>query len=264
MQKIIKTHNNLANNCNNNPSIQTQDLSFFYGKQTILKNITASIYSHEITALIGPSGSGKSTLLRCFNRLYELYGTHIIQGEVLINGKNILDRKIDVVGLRQEVGMVLQKPTPFPMSIYKNLAFALRTHKVLASSEEKDYIEDKLKAVSLWDEVKNKLHASANELSGGQQQRLCIARTLCTEPKILLLDEPTSSLDPHSCHAIEELILNMKEQYTIVMVTHHLRQAERMANKVIFLKQGQIIEQLPTQEFFNSHNPITQEYLRYA
>jgi phosphate transport system ATP-binding protein len=244
--------------------IETNALTFSYGKQQILSNINATIPKNQITALIGPSGSGKSTLLRCFNRLYELYGTHRITGKIKIDGRNILNPDLDVVSLRREVGMVLQKPTPFPMSIHANLTFALRTHRILPSLEEDAYIEQQLKAVSLWDEVKDKLHASANELSGGQQQRLCIARTLCTEPNILLLDEPTSSLDPNSTHAIEELILKLRQRYTIVMVTHHLGQAKRLSDKVIFLKKGEIVEQLPTHDFFDSTNPTTQEYLKYA
>lgn len=244
-------------------AIETKKLFFFYQKLSVLKDINIQISPKNITALIGPSGSGKSTLLRVFNLMFALHKKQEAQGEVWVEGQDILHEEVDVNLLRKKVGMVFQKPTPFPMSIYENIAFPLRLHQTLDKNTERERVEDLLRQVFLWDEVKDKLDRSAYALSGGQQQRLCFARTLATEPSILLLDEPTSSLDPASTHKIEELISLFKEkQYTIIMVTHHLKQAKRLASETIFLKQGHIIEQGKTDQLFSQpQQPETREYI---
>lgn len=243
-------------------AIETNDLSFFYQKQQVLANINVRIKPKQITALIGPSGSGKSTLLRAFNLIFSLHRKQTATGKIFIHGRDILHDQVDVNLLRKDVGMVFQKPTPFPMSIYENLAFPLRLHHELDKKSEKVKVEELLQRVNLWNEVKDKLSRSAYALSGGQQQRLCLARTLATEPTILLLDEPTSSLDPASTHKIEELILSFKQNYTILMVTHNLSQAKRLADETIFLKQGEIIEQGPTESLFAVPQcEATKEYL---
>jgi phosphate transport system ATP-binding protein len=246
-------------------AILVKHLNFFYAANQVLFDINVDITKNRITGLIGPSGSGKSTLLRSFNRIYDLHPHQEAQGEIWVEGTPILVKKTNLMWLRSKVGMVFQKPTPFAMSIYDNIAFALRTHKRIPKEEERAAIEKVLRAVSLWDEVKDKLKASAFDLSGGQQQRLCIARTLIIEPSILLLDEPTSSLDPASTKKVEELIQQLREHYTIVLVTHNLNQARRLADKTMFLKAGHLIEYGRTEDLFTRpQNPLTKEYLEYA
>jgi phosphate transport system ATP-binding protein len=246
-------------------AIFVKKLDFFYGRNQVLFDINVEITKHQITGLIGPSGSGKSTLLRSFNRIYDLHPHQYAQGEIWVEGTPILAKKINLMWLRSKVGMVFQKPTPFAMSIYDNIAFALRTHQKVSKDEEQRLIEKVLREVSLWDEVKDKLKAPAFDLSGGQQQRLCIARTLIIEPSILLLDEPTSSLDPASTKKLEELIKRLRKNYTIVLVTHNLNQARRLADKTMFLKAGHLIEYGPTENLFTQpQHPLTKEYLEYA
>lgn len=246
-------------------AISVKHLNFFYANNQVLTDINVDIAKNQVTGLIGPSGSGKSTLLRSFNRIYDLHPHQRAEGEIIVEGTSILAKKINLMWLRSKVGMVFQKPTPFAMSVYDNIAFALRTHKELPKEEEMALIEKVLQEVSLWDEVKNKLKSSAFNLSGGQQQRLCIARTLIIEPSIILLDEPTSSLDPASTEKIEELIKRLREKYTIVLVTHNLNQARRLADKTMFLKAGRLIEYAPTETLFtNPKDPLTKEYIEYA
>lgn len=246
-------------------AILVRHLNFFYAGNQVLFDINVDIPKQQVTGLIGPSGSGKSTLLRSFNRIYDLHPHQEAQGEIWVEGTPILTKKMDLMWLRSKVGMVFQKPTPFAMSIYDNIAFALRTHKKISKGEEAALIEKVLREVFLWDEVKDKLKASAFALSGGQQQRLCIARTLIIEPSILLLDEPTSSLDPASTKKIEELIHRLRASYTIVLVTHNLSQARRLADKTMFLKAGHLIEYGATEDLFmHSQNALTKEYLEYA
>jgi len=241
---------------------EVRDLHFFYGKEAALSKINTTIEKHKTTAIIGPSGSGKSTLLRTFNRIYELYAGQSTSGEILLEGQNLLDSKVDVNQLRKKISMVFQKPTPFPMSIFDNVAFALKLHEKPSKSELSDRVEEALVQAAIWDEVKDKLHSAGTSLSGGQQQRLCIARTLAIKPDILLLDEPTSALDPISAGKIETLVHELKEKYTIVMVTHNLRQAQRISDKTIFMANGKIIEQAKTSDLFNKPtDPQTIQYI---
>lgn len=243
--------------------LTTRNLNFYYGDSHVLYDINLSFDLKNITALIGPSGSGKSTLLRCFNRVYELYAKQHIDGEILLDQQNLLDPDIDVNVLRSQIGMVFQKPTPFPMSIFDNIAFAIRLHQKVNKPELKDRVEKALKQAAIWDEVKDKLHQAGMHLSGGQQQRLCIARTLAIEPKILLLDEPTSALDPISASAIENLIIELKQHYCILLVTHNLKQAERIADRTVFMQQGHVIEHNHTQQLFaHPQDPRTRSYLQ--
>lgn len=245
-----------------NKFFEIKDLHFFYGKTATLSKIDTIIEEHKTTAIIGPSGSGKSTLIRTFNRIFELYAGQSVTGKILLNGQNILSKDIDVNNLRKKIGMVFQKPTPFPMTIFDNIAFAIRLHEKISKSEISDRVEEALIQSALWDEVKDKLHSAGSRLSGGQQQRLCIARTLAIRPDILLLDEPTSALDPISTGKIEDLIHTLKEKYTIIMVTHNLKQAQRISDKTIFMVDGKIIEQGNTKELFISpKQPQTQHYI---
>lgn len=232
--------------------LQTKNLNFYYAASRVLRNINLSFKENSLTALIGPSGSGKSTLLRCFNRIFELHPKQRIEGEILLQGNNILDSDVDVNELRKTIGMVFQKPTPFPMSIYDNIAFAVRLHEKLSRSDVADRVEQALRQAALWEEVKDKLHDAGTHLSGGQQQRLSIARTIAIRPAILLLDEPTSALDPISGARVEELITELHKDYTIVMVTHNLKQAQRISERTIFMSEGQIIESASTEELFNN------------
>ena len=202
------------------------------------------------------------TLIRTFNRIFELYPGQSVTGEILLEGQNILSKELDINQLRKKIGMVFQKPTPFPMTIFDNIAFAIRLHEKLSKAELSDRVEEALVQSALWDEVKDKLYSAGSRLSGGQQQRLCIARTLAIKPEILLLDEPTSALDPISTGKIEELIHKLKEEYTIIMVTHNLRQAQRISDKTIFMVDGKIVEQDKTNQLFSSpKEPQTQHYI---
>jgi phosphate transport system ATP-binding protein len=243
-------------------AIVMRDLSFHYGKTPALKHVNMSVPANAVTAIIGPSGCGKSTLLRTVNRIFELYPDQHATGEILIDGRNILDRKYPLADLRRLVGMVFQKPTPFPSSIRSNVAFALSYYERLSKSELSDRVEDALRQAALWDEVKDKLNQSALSLSGGQQQRLCIARAIAVRPEILLLDEATSALDPISTARIEELIHELSSQFTIMIVTHNMQQAARVSRRTAFFHLGELIEFGKTSDIFtNPHEQRTRDYI---
>jgi phosphate transport system ATP-binding protein len=224
------------------PKIEVQDVHFYYGKTEALKGIDLSIYANRVTAFIGPSGCGKSTLLRTFNRMYQLYPRQRATGRILLDGEDLLDPGVDLNLLRKRVGMVFQMPTPFPMSIYENIAFGVRLYEKLRPSEMDDRVEWALRKAALWNEAKDKLKQSGRGLSGGQQQRLCIARAIAVKPEVLLMDEPTSALDPISTAAIEELIQELVEDYTVAIVTHNLQQAARVADYIALLYLGELVE----------------------
>ncbi|HWD26756.1 MAG TPA: phosphate ABC transporter ATP-binding protein PstB [Rhizomicrobium sp.] len=245
-----------------NTKIDIKDLSFFYGATKALKNVTLPLYDRQVTAFIGPSGCGKSTLLRILNRIYELYPNQRADGEVILDGENILSSRIDTNLLRSRVGMVFQKPTPFPMTIYDNIAFGIRLYERVPKSELDGRIEDALQRAALWTEVKDKLGASGLSLSGGQQQRLCIARTVATRPEVILLDEPCSALDPISTAKIEELIDELSNDYTIVIVTHNMQQASRASDYTAFMYLGELIEYGPTEKIFTApEKKQTEQYI---
>ena len=242
--------------------IEIRDVGFFYGNSQALTGVDLAVPANAVTAIIGPSGCGKSTLLRAINRIYELYPDQRATGEILIDGRNVLDRRYPLSALRRSVGMVFQKPTPFSTTIRNNVAFALSYFERLSRSELADRVEDALKQAALWDEVKDKLGASALSLSGGQQQRLCIARTLAVRPEVILLDEPTSALDPISTARIEELIHELRTSFTIVIVTHNMQQAARVSQRTAFFHLGELIEVGDTTRIFtNPHVPRTQDYI---
>jgi phosphate transport system ATP-binding protein len=242
--------------------IEVRNLDFFYGKYHALKNVNLTVPKKKITAFIGPSGCGKSTLLRTFNRMYALYPSQEARGEILVDGENVLSPKQDLNRLRAKVGMVFQKPTPFPMSIYDNIAFGVRLYERLAAREMEERVEWALRKAALWDEVKDKLQQSGMSLSGGQQQRLCIARGIAVKPEVLLLDEPCSALDPISTARIEELISELKSDYTIVMVTHNMQQAARVSDFTAYMYLGEIIEyDVTDQIFITPKNKQTEDYI---
>ena len=242
--------------------VEIRNVSFFYGKFQALKDISLPLYDRNVTAFIGPSGCGKSTLLRVLNRIYELYPGHAATGEVLVDGENILDPGLDPNRLRARIGMVFQKPTPFPMSVYENIAFGIRLYERLPKSELDDRIESALRRAALWDEVRDKLRQSGLRLSGGQQQRLCIARAIAIEPEILLLDEPASALDPISTQRIEELIAELKADYCIAMVTHNMQQAARSSDYTAFLYSGELVEFDETERIFtHPEKRRTEDYI---
>ncbi len=244
------------------PKIDIRRVEFFYGKTPALRAVDLAVPSNAVTAIIGPSGCGKSTLLRAINRIYELYPDQRATGEILIDGRNVLDRRYSLSALRRRVGMVFQKPTPFSTSIRNNVAFALSYFERLSRSELADRVEQALRQAALWDEVKDKLNGSALSLSGGQQQRLCIARTLAVRPDVILLDEPTSALDPISTARIEELIHELRRQFTIVIVTHNMQQAARVSQRTAFFHLGELIEVGDTTQIFtNPHVARTQDYI---
>ncbi len=244
------------------PRIEVKNLEFFYGKQRALKGISLTIRTGLVTALIGPSGCGKSTLLRTFNRIYELYPKQKAVGEILLDGEDILNGKTDFNLLRKKVGMVFQAPTPFPLSIYDNIAFGVRLYERLSPADMSERVEWALRKAALWTEVKDKLKQTGRGLSGGQQQRLCIARAIAVKPEVLLLDEPTSALDPIATAAIEELIHELKEDYTIAIVTHNLQQAGRVADYVAFLYLGELIEfNTAKQMFTRPDKKQTEDYI---
>jgi phosphate transport system ATP-binding protein len=244
------------------PKIDVRGLDFFYGKAQALKAVDLAVPAHAVTAIIGPSGCGKSTLLRTINRIYELYPEQRAEGDIVIDGRNVLDPRHSLAALRRSVGMVFQKPTPFATTIRKNVAFALSYYERLPKAELADRIEDALRRAALWDEVKDKLDASALSLSGGQQQRLCIARTLAVRPEIILLDEPTSALDPISTAKIEELIHELRTSFTIVIVTHNMQQAARVSQRTAFFHLGELVEVGDTSQMFtNPHVQRTQDYI---
>ena len=222
--------------------LEIKNLNFFYGKFHALKNVSLTVPNKKVTAFIGPSGCGKSTLLRTFNRMYELYPNMRIEGEIILDGRNVLDKKEDLNLLRAKVGMVFQKPTPFPMSIYDNVAFGVKLYENLSKSDMNDRVEWALQKAALWNEVKDKLGQSGTSLSGGQQQRLCIARGIAVKPEVLLLDEPCSALDPISTAKVEELIHELKSEYTTVIVTHNMQQAARVSDYTAYMYLGELIE----------------------
>ena len=242
--------------------IQVNDLKLYYGQAQALKGINMVIPERKVTAFIGPSGCGKSTLLRCFNRMNDLVDICRITGEVLIGGKNIYDRDVDVAELRRNVGMVFQKPNPFPKTIYENVAYGLRLQGVRSKRTLDEVVEQSLRAAALWDEVKDRLHDNAFGMSGGQQQRLVIARAIAIQPQVLLLDEPASALDPISTLKIEELINDLKDQYTIVIVTHNMQQAARVSDYTAFMYMGDLIEFGDTNTLFtNPSKRQTEDYI---
>ena len=240
-----------------------EGLNLFYGKHQALKNISLRLNDREVTAFIGPSGCGKSTLLRSLNRMNDLVEDCRVEGMVLLDGRDIYERKFDVNLLRKRVGMVFQKPNPFPMSIYDNIAYGPRTHGRPTRTQLDGIVERSLRSAALWDEVKDRLKKSALGLSGGQQQRLCIARALAVEPEVLLMDEPTSALDPISTARIEELVTELKKRYCIVMVTHNMQQALRISDQTAFFLMGSVVEFAPTQVLFGlPQDPRTRDYIR--
>ena len=242
--------------------LSIKDLNFYYGKFHALKGINLEIPEKKVTAFIGPSGCGKSTLLRILNRMYELYPEQRAEGQVLLDGEDLLDRKLDVALIRAKVGMVFQKPTPFPMSIYDNIAFGVRLFESLSRAEMDERVEWALKKSALWNEVKDKLNQSGSGLSGGQQQRLCIARGIAIKPEVLLLDEPCSALDPISTGKIEELIHELKNDYTVLIVTHNMQQAARVSDYTAFMYLGKLIEYGDTDTLFtNPSNKQTEDYI---
>jgi phosphate transport system ATP-binding protein len=242
--------------------ISISNLDFFYGDHRALKNINVSLYQGKVTAFIGPSGCGKSTLLRVLNRMYDLYPNQRATGEVRLDNDNILSPDQDLNLLRAKVGMVFQKPTPFPMTIFENIAFGIRLYEKLSKSELDDRVQHALQRAALWDEVKNKLGASGLSLSGGQQQRLCIARTVAVRPEVILLDEPCSALDPISTAKIEELIDELKDDYTIAIVTHNMQQAARVSDFTAFMYLGELVEFGETTKIFTTPNDRkTQDYI---
>ena len=245
-----------------NIKLEVKNLNFYYGGFHALKNINMSIPTGMVTAFIGPSGCGKSTLLRTFNRMYELYPGLRAEGELLLDGKNVLGRDVDVNLLRAKVGMVFQKPTPFPMSIYDNVAFGVKLYEGLGKAELDERVEWALKKAALWNEVKDKLKQSGNSLSGGQQQRLCIARAVASKPEVLLLDEPTSALDPISTAQIEELVHELKENYTIAIVTHNMQQAARVSDFTAYMYLGELVEFGETDSIFTTpKQKATEDYI---
>ena len=250
------------------PEVQTQNvlevrnLNFYYGSFHSLKNINLDIQENSITAFIGPSGCGKSTLLRTLNRMYDLYPGQRAEGQIMFKGNNILDAKQDLNLLRARIGMVFQKPTPFPMSIYDNIAFGVRLYEDLSRSEMDDRVEWALQKAAIWNEVKDKLGQSGLSLSGGQQQRLCIARGIAVKPAILLLDEPTSALDPISTGKVEELVTTLKSEYTVVIVTHNMQQAARVSDYTAYMYLGDLVEFGETEQvFFKPKHKETEDYI---
>jgi phosphate transport system ATP-binding protein len=242
--------------------IETKNLNLWYGDKQALKNINMKIPEEKVTAVIGPSGCGKSTLIRCFNRMNDIIDCCRTEGTILIDGKDIYDKKMDVVELRKNVGMVFQKPNPFPKSIYENIAYAPRIHGLKNKKKLNKAVEKCLKQAFIWDEVKDRLGDSAKSLSGGQQQRLCIARALAVEPEILLMDEPCSALDPIATAKIEELIRYLSKEYTVVIVTHNMQQAARVSDYTAYMYIGELIEFGKTKQIFeNPYEESTENYI---
>lgn len=242
--------------------IDVSNMDLYYGDFHALKNINLSIEDNEVTAFIGPSGCGKSTLLKSINRMNDLVPGCRITGEMLLDGENIYSGKMDVNGLRKRVGMVFQKPNPFPMSIYDNIAYGPRTHGIRSKAKLDDIVEQSLRQAAIWDEVKDRLKKSALGMSGGQQQRLCIARALAVQPEVLLMDEPTSALDPISTSKIEDLAVELKKDYTIIMVTHNMQQAARISDKTAFFLLGEVVEYGETEQIFSMpKDKRTEDYI---
>jgi phosphate transport system ATP-binding protein len=242
--------NAVAESAQNPACMTVKNLDFYYGKYKAIKNVNMEIAKNKVTAFIGPSGCGKSTLLRIFNRMFELYPEQRAEGEILLDGQNILTSKEDVSLVRAKIGMVFQKPTPFPMSIYDNIAFGIKLYEKLPKAELDDRVEWALTKTALWGEVKDKLQQSGMSLSGGQQQRLCIARGVAIKPEVLLLDEPTSALDPISTAKVEELVIELKRDYTVAIVTHNMQQAARVSDFTAYMYLGELIEFGETNQIF--------------
>ena len=246
----------------NTIKISTNQLNLYYGTNHALKDVNMELYTNKITAFIGPSGCGKSTYLKTLNRMNDLVSGVKIEGEVLLDGENIYDSRVDTTLLRKKIGMVFQQPNPFPMSIYDNVAYGPRIHGIKNKSELDDIVEKSLKGAALWEEVSGRLKKSALGLSGGQQQRLCIARALAVEPEVLLMDEPTSALDPISTLKIEDLMDELKEKYTVAIVTHNMQQATRIADHTAFFLVGEVVEYAPTTELFTApKDSRTEDYI---
>jgi len=244
------------------PKFEARQLNFYYGQTRALTDINLKFADRSITALIGPSGCGKSTLLRVFNRMYALYPGHRATGEVRLDGESIFAPSVDVASLRYRVGMVFQKPTPFPMSIFDNVAFGLRLAQRISQAQAAERVEAALRDAAMWDEVKDKLSDDARSLSGGQQQRLCIARTIAVQPEVMLFDEPTAALDPISTLRIEEMLQSLRERYCIIIVTHNLQQAARVSNVTGFMYMGELVEIGPTGQIFTApRNRRTDDYV---
>jgi phosphate transport system ATP-binding protein len=242
--------------------IASRNLSFYYGKFQAIRDVTLDMPANHVTAIIGPSGCGKSTYLRVFNRIFDLYGGHRAAGEALLDGRNILGGDFDTLELRRRVGMIFQKPTPLPMSIFENVAYGLRLHFKMSRTELHDRVESALRKAALWDEVSNKLRQPGVALSGGQQQRLCIARAIAVGPEVLLMDEPCSALDPAATTRIEDLIGELRENYTIAIVTHNMQQAARVSDLTAFLYEGNLVEFGPTDRIFTKpHEKQTEDYI---
>ena len=246
------------------PKAEVKDLSFYYGAAKVLKRVNLTVPEHQVTALIGPSGCGKTTLLRCFNRLHDLYPGNRYEGEILLDGAvNILGRNIDPIEVRMRISMVFQRPNPFPKSIYENVAYGLRVRGEAKRSVVDAKVEHALRSAALWDEVKDRLNDLAYNLSGGQQQRLCIARALATDPELILFDEPTSALDPIATKNIEDLMASLKEQVTILIVTHSMQQAARLSDYTAFMYLGEMVEFNQTQALFNQpQQKQTEDYVQ--
>jgi len=242
--------------------IQTKDLNFYYGNKQALKNINITAPMNKVTAIIGPSGCGKSTFIRTLNRMNDVLPGTRVEGKVFLDGDNIYAPKVDVVELRKRVGMVFQKPNPFPKSIFDNIAYGLRINGIRSKRNIEEIVEKSLKEAALWDEVKDRLRENAFTLSGGQQQRLCIARSLAVEPEVILFDEPCSAIDPIATAKIEDLIQKLKENYTVVIVTHNMQQAARVSDFTAFLMMGELIEYGETEKIFtNPKNKLTEDYI---
>lgn len=242
--------------------IEIQQLNLWFGTNHVLRNISLSIPPRAVTAIMGPSGCGKSTLLRCINRMNDLISDTRITGRILIDDRDIFSPETDLIELRKRVGMVFQKPNPFPKSIFENIAFGIRIHRLAHGFELKERVERALRQANLWEEVKDRLHDNAFSLSGGQQQRLCLARCLAVEPEIILLDEPASALDPHSTARLEELIIQLKNEYTIVIVTHNMQQAARVSDYCAFVMLGELVEFNRTEKVFtNPTDRRTEDFL---
>ncbi|ALO46705.1 Phosphate import ATP-binding protein PstB [Pseudohongiella spirulinae] len=259
---ILQNKESTFMNADETPKIRVQDLNLYYGNDQALHNINLTIPEKKVTAFIGPSGCGKSTLLRCFNRMNDLVDICRIEGQILMDGKNIYDRDVDVADLRRSVGMVFQKPNPFPKSIYENVAYGLRLQGVKSKRVLDEVVEKSLRAAALWDEVKDRLQDNAFGMSGGQQQRLVIARAIAIEPEVILLDEPASALDPISTLKIEELINELKRDYTIIIVTHNMQQAARVSDYTAFMYMGDLVEFGDTDTLFtNPSKKQTEDYI---
>ena len=242
--------------------LEVRNLNFYYGGFLALKSVSLDIPERQVTAFIGPSGCGKSTLLRCFNRMYALYPEQRAEGEILMDGEDLLAARTDVSLIRARIGMVFQKPTPFPMSVYQNIAFGVSMHEKLSRADMAERVEWALRRAALWDEVKDKLHQGGTQLSGGQQQRLCIARSIAVKPEVLLLDEPTSALDPIATARIEELVTELKRDLTIVIVTHNMQQAARVSDVTAYMYLGELIEVDRTEQLFiKPSKKATEDYI---